>query len=59
MEEAVRRYRRGKHTLKECEYMIDLAISSEVRFIEDIDKRIDTERKLKRKAWRLLLEATR
>jgi len=59
MKLAVRWLQRGRYTIKECERTLNYLIDEETAGIEDVDKRIETEKMLKRKAWRLLLEATK
>ena len=59
MKLAVGWLQRGRYTIKECERTLNYLIDEETAGIEDIDERLKTEKKLKRKAWRMLLEATR
>ncbi len=59
MKQAVRRLQRGKCTIEECERDLNEIIEDATPDYSDIDRRIAVHRKLKRKAWRMLLEATR
>ena len=59
MKLAVRRLRRGTYSIVECETELARLIAEETGHIEDVDERIAAERKLKRRAWRMLLDATR
>jgi len=46
-------------TIEECERELDAIIADATPNYSDIDRRLAVQKKLKRKAWRLLLEATR
>lgn len=59
MKLAVRRLQRGMCTIEECERELDAIIADATPNYSDIDRRLAVQKKLKRKAWRLLLEATR
>lgn len=59
MKLAVRRLQRGMCTIEECERELDAIIADATPNYSDIDRRLVVQKKLKRKAWRLLLEATR
>ena len=59
MRRAVRRLQRGTSSIRECEAELDALIVGQTSSIEDIDERIEAERKLRRKAWRMLLEVTK
>ena len=59
MKLAVRRLRRGMCTIEECERELDAIIEDATPNYSDIDRRLAVQKKLKRKAWRMLLEATR
>lgn len=59
MKQAVRRLQRGPCTIEECERDLDEIIKDATPDYSDIDRRLAVQRKLKRKAWRMLLEATR
>ena len=59
MKLAVRRLQRGMCTIEECERELDAIIADATSNYSDIDRRLAVQKKLKRKAWRLLLEATR
>jgi len=59
MKLAVRRLQRGMCTIEECERELDAIIADATPNYSDIDRRLAVLKKLKRKAWRLLLEATR
>ena len=59
MKQAVRRLQRGKCTIEECERDLNEIIEDATPDYSDIDRRIAVHRKPKRKAWRMLLEATR
>lgn len=59
MKQAVRRLQRGMCTIEECERELDAIIADATPNYSDIDRRLAVQKKLKRKAWRLLLEATR
>lgn len=59
MKQAVRRLQRGMCTIAECEAELNCIIKRETIGMYDLDEIIEAERKLKRKAWRMLLEATR
>ena len=59
MKQAVRRLQRGMFTIEECERELDAIIADATPNYSDIDRRLAVQKKLKRKAWRLLLEATR
>ena len=59
MKLAVRRLQRGMCTSEECERELDAIIADATPNYSDIDRRLAVQKKLKRKAWRMLLEATR
>ena len=59
MKLAVRRLQRGMCTIEECERELDAIIADATPNYSDIDRRLAVQKKLKRKAWRMLLEATR
>ena len=59
MKQAVRRLQRGTCTIEECERDLNEIIKDATPDYSDIDRRLAVQRKLKRKAWRMLLEATR
>ncbi len=59
MKLAVRRLQRGMCTIEECERKLDAIIADATPNYSDIDRRLAVQKKLKRKAWRMLLEATR
>lgn len=59
MKQAVRRLQRGTFTIEECERCLDEIIKDATPDYSDIDRRLAVQKKLKRKAWRMLLEATR
>ena len=59
MKLAVRRLQRGMCTIEECERELDAIIADATPSYSDIDRRLVVQKKLKRKAWRMLLEATR
>ena len=56
---AVKRLKRGGYTIEECERVLNEIIADATPDYSDIDRRLAVQRKLKRKAWRLLLEATK
>ena len=56
---AVKRLKRGHYTIEECERVLNEIIADATPDYSDIDRRLAVQRKLKRKAWRLLLEATK
>ena len=56
---AVKRLKRGSYTIEECERVLNEIIADATPDYSDIDRRLAVQRKLKRKAWRLLLEATK
>jgi hypothetical protein len=48
------------YSIHECESLMENEITAAVRSCEGtIDERIELERKLKRRMWRMLLEATK
>lgn len=59
MKQAVRRLQRGMCSIDECERDLNEIIEDATPDYSDIDRRLAVQRKLKRKAWRMLLEATR
>ena len=59
MKFAVSQLKRGRATIGETEHDMDDAIALATFTIVDIDERIETIRTLKRKKYRMLLEATR
>ncbi len=56
---AVEWMQRGRYTIQECERVIDTIIHDATHEIKDLDERLAAEKKLKRTAWRRLLEATK
>ena len=56
---AVNRLKRGGYTIEECERVLNAIIAEATPDYSDIDRRLAVQKKLKRKAWRLLLEATK
>ena len=48
----------GLCTIGEAEYRIDIVIREAIEGIDELGERIETVRKLKRKAWKMLLAAT-
>ena len=59
MSAAVRQLKRGLMTIGECEYVINNIIAEAVPTTLDADRRIAEIKRLKRKQWRMLLDATR
>ena len=65
MKMSVRKMQRGIYGISDAEYEINCIIEDEVNNavdgddIEAANQRIEMTRKLKRKAWRMLLEATK
>ena len=64
MEVAIKLLKRGKISIYECEKMmteaiLDGTLEMPCDTYEQQDKRITTARKLKRRMWRMLLEATK
>ena len=56
----VRHLQRGMYSIHECESLMENEITAAVRSCEGtIDERVEFERKLKRRMWRMLLEATK
>lgn len=56
---AVKRLKRGTCTIDECERVLDELIREATPDYSDIDRRLAVQKKLKRKKWRMLLEATK
>lgn len=59
MSAAVRQLKRGLMTIGECEYALNNIIAEAVPTTLDVDRRIAEIKRLKRKQWRMLLDATR
>lgn len=59
MEVSVMRLVHGRYTIGECEKCINEDIAIATMNIEDINERLEAIRQLKRKAWRMLLDATK
>lgn len=65
MKMSIRRMQRGFYGISDAEYEINCIIEDEVKNtvdgdgIEAANRRIEMTRKLKRKAWRMLLDATK
>jgi len=59
MKTIVYRFSRGKYTIAEAESAIDNAITMYTQTINGFDQKLVAIRKLKRKKYRMLLEATR
>lgn len=65
MKMTIRRMQRGVYGISDAEYEINCIIEDEVKNtvdgndIEAANRRIEMTRKLKRKAWRMLLDATK
>lgn len=55
-----RHLQRGTYSIHDCESLMNNEIAAAVRNMEGtVDERIQYERKLKRRMWRMLLEATK
>lgn len=59
MSAAVRQLKRGLMTIGECEYVLNNIIAEAVPVTLDVDRRMAEIKRLKRKQWRMLLDATR
>ena len=59
MRNVVRRMMRGHLTIGECELELNRLIAEATMEVPDIDIRLYRIRILKRKAWRMLLDATK
>lgn len=59
MQETVDKFKRGYYTIGECEFILNQYISLAIMDIADLDERLELLRLLKRKEWRMMLDATR
>lgn len=59
MSAAVQQMKKGRMTIGECELAMNTIIAEAVPPTMELDKRIAEIRRLKRKQWRIMLEATR
>lgn len=56
----IKQLQRGLYSIHDCESLLNNEIAAAVRDLEGtIDERIQYERKLKRRMWRMLLDATK
>ena len=55
----VKRLRKGYYSVKDCTQYIDETIEEALMSIEDFNAKSDARIKLYRKAWRMMLEATK
>lgn len=56
----IKQLQRGLYGIHDCESLLNNEIAAAVRDLEGtVDKRIQYERKLKRRMWRMLLDATK
>ena len=58
MKDSVSQLKRGHMTIGECESQMDKAITNAANEINELDDRIRFIRILKRRGWRMLLNAT-
>lgn len=59
MKATVRRFMRGQLTIGECELALNDLISEATMDFSDLNVRLRNIRILKRKAWRMMLDATK
>lgn len=59
MSAAVQQMKKGRMSIGECELVMNNIIAEAVPPTMEIDKRIAEIRRLKRRQWRMVLEATR
>lgn len=59
MQFTVRQLKKGRMSIRECETALDGIVMEVEASIMDVDLRIEMVRAIKRRAWRMLLEATK
>ena len=59
MSATVQQLKKGRMSIGECEYVLNVIIADAVPPTMDVDQRIAEIKRLKRKQWRMMLDATR
>ena len=59
MNAAVQQMKKGRMSIGECELVMNNIIAEAVQPMMEIDQRIAEIKRLKRKQWRMMLDATR